>query len=58
MRKIWPWSIGAPVVDEHNELEEEMSPDPKRETDVYDLQRGQRDTTANNSRVSRPESRK
>ena len=38
MWKFWPWKRGAPVVDDHNELEEEMVPDPERETEIYDLQ--------------------
>lgn len=36
--KLWPWSKGAPVSDEHNELEEEMGPDPEEESEVYDFQ--------------------
>lgn len=38
MKKLWPWSQGAPVTDEHNELEEKMGPDPEEEFEVYDFQ--------------------
>ena len=42
MSKIWPWSTGAPVVDEHSEFEEQMGPDTVHENDVYDLNRPSR----------------
>jgi hypothetical protein len=42
MSKIWPWSSGAPVVEEHTEFEEKMGPDTAHEYDVYDLGRPNR----------------
>ena len=42
MSKIWPWSSGAPVTDEHTEFEEKMGPDTAHEYDVYDLSRPSR----------------
>ena len=37
MARIWPWSSGAPTVNEHTRLESEMGPDPNLETDLYSL---------------------
>jgi hypothetical protein len=38
MSRLWPWSEGAPVTQEHNELEEKMCPNPGEESKVFDLQ--------------------
>lgn len=57
MRKLWPWSKGAPVFDEHNELEEEMNPDPEVESEIYDLQSRSRGDTKE-PQPRRPDSRK
>ncbi len=50
MTRMWPWSSGAPAdPKEHNELEEQMSPDVQAELDVYDLQPQARQSTAGQS---------
>jgi hypothetical protein len=36
MRRLWPWSSGLPA-EPQSQIEVEMSPDPLKESDAYDL---------------------
>lgn len=46
MTRLWPWSSGAPVEEEHSEFEETLGPDVAEESECYDLRPRNHQATA------------